>query len=82
MVVESITDGIVALRGFGRGIARRLQESPDTKLSLLWAAPSADSFSLIADGTGIVSDTGEEMTLTVSDAVLHRPAPVDGPPSC
>lgn len=48
-------------------------------VSVLWAAPSADDYSLIIDGEGEVSGSGEhaQVRITITRAVLHKPgAPV------
>lgn len=76
---EASTEVIV--RGFGRGLASRL--TPELALSLLWPSTTTDGLSLIADGTGAIDENDPEaLTFTVSKAVLHRPAPVDGSPAC
>ena len=72
---------VIAIRGFGRGLASRL--SNDLALSLLWPAQEEGQLSLIADGTGVLSqDDADVLLFTVTGAVLHRPAPVDGPTQC
>lgn len=73
-------DGRVTARcvGFGRGVAARA--SLGTTLSLLWPPHEEGGFSLIADGLGKVED--EVLSIEISTAVLHRPAPVDGRTSC
>lgn len=77
-VIEATPAGTTAIcTGFGRGIISHVED--DGALSLLWPAASAGDFSLIADGTGsIVDDT---LRISISDAVLHRPAPTDGGPA-
>lgn len=74
--------GQVLVTGFGRGVATAL--APDLTLSLLWQPHAENGFSLIADGTGTIEqvDGTETLVLTVSGAVLHRPAPSDGEGSC
>lgn len=69
---------VVRVRGFGRGVASRIADG--APLSLLWPPAGAAEFSLIADGTGSIAN--DELTITITAAVLHRPAPVDGPASC
>lgn len=71
---------LVRVSGFGRGAVRRVSEG--AQLSLLWPATDAETFSLIADGTGQVDPDEETLTITISTAVLHRPAPVDGNATC
>ena len=81
VVVDIETDGdraVAHCRGFGRGVPARAVAG--ATLTLLWPAHEAGGFSLIADGTGRVTD--DVLTISVSDAVLHRPAPVDGSTSC
>jgi hypothetical protein len=71
---------VVRVEGFGRGVARRVEEG--AALSLLWPAPDAETFSLIADGSGSIDDDGAVLSIAISGAVLHRPAPLDGASSC
>ncbi len=68
----------VFITGFGRGVTARLAEG--ATLSLLWPSPEPDGFSLIADGTGEID--GDQLIVSVTGAVLHRPAPVDGNDAC
>lgn len=82
VVVASISGPAVTISGFGRGIAKRITADDTTPLSLLWPPHEDGGYSLIADGTGEVSSDGEQLTITVHAAVLHRPAPVDGQRSC
>ncbi len=86
-VAACIDDGepVVTVRGFGRGVRRRVEDG--AMLSLLWPAPDKIEFSLIADGLGAVGygPDGESdpiLTIEISAAVLHRPAPVDGNAAC
>ncbi len=69
---------VVRVEGFGRGVASRVEEG--AALSLLWPAPNAETFSLIADGNGFIDDA--VLSISISGAILHRPAPVDGASSC
>ena len=82
VVVESIdivaSATVVRCRGFGRGVHRRVEAG--APLALLWPAPAAGRFSLIADGVGRIDD--EALSIEISAAVLHRPAPVDGDVAC
>lgn len=80
-VVASVsTDpATITITGFGRGVAQRVADG--AQLSVLWPAPSSEQFSLIADGTGTMVDD-ETLTIAVSGAVLHRPAPVGGSRAC
>jgi hypothetical protein len=77
VTVES-DPAIVRVRGFGRGVGPRLDAG--VSLSLLWPQHETRGFSLIADGDGQID--GEELVIIVTAAVLHRPAPLDGPASC
>lgn len=86
-VAAQIEDGepVVIVRGFGRGVHRRVEDG--AVLSLLWPAPGEVEFSLIADGLGALGHgpDGESdpiLTIAISAAVLHRPAPVDGNAAC
>ncbi len=76
---------LVVVRGFGRGVQRRVNEG--ALLSLLWPNLGGDGFSLIADGLGTIDDPTDGdadpvLTIHISAAVLHRPAPVDGTAAC
>ena len=61
--------------GFGRGVSRHLDEGGGP-LSLLWPAVPGQEFSLIADGAGTITD--DTLSIVISAAVLHRPAPEQG----
>lgn len=65
----------VLITGFGRGVLNAIER--DAMLSLLWPSPTEGELSLIADGTGEVTDE-HNLVLTVTSAVLHRPAPSGG----
>lgn len=69
---------VARVRGFGRGVASRLADG--APLSLLWPAHTDGGFSLIADGAGEIE--GDVLTIQISAAVLHRPAPTNGDASC
>jgi len=70
----------IAVTGFGRGVAARV--AAGAPLSLLWPATAPGTFSLIADGTGTIDEDAMTLNIAITAAVLHRPAPVDGPSSC
>ena len=77
----------VHVTGFGRGIPSIL--SDDLVMSLLWPPHEDDGFSLIADGTGVLeprepdaTNSDARLILTITNAVLHRPAPTSGPATC
>lgn len=75
------TPATFTVRGFGRGLQRRLSDELD--LSLLWPSPQPDGLSLIADGNCALDPNNPDLLVfTVSGAVLHRPAPVNGPTQC
>ena len=71
----AIGEDVVWVSGFGRGVLAATEAGK--VLSLLWQPVSATGFSLIADGLGAVIDD-DTLEITISSAVLHRPAPVDG----
>ena len=79
-VVADVDGLTVRVRGFGRGVVRRVNEG--AALSLLWPPTGEETFSLIADGSGSVIDDGETLVISIDAAVLHRPAPVDGNLAC
>lgn len=79
-VVAEVDERDVRVQGFGRGVVRRVDEG--AILSLLWPAIGDETFSLIADGHGAVADDGETLVISITAAVLHRPAPVDGNAAC
>lgn len=66
---------VVRVSGFGRGVLAAVERG--ATLSLLWSPTATTDFSLIADGLGAAIDE-ETLEITVTSAVLHRPAPVDG----
>lgn len=77
VVVE--VEGAVLRCGLGRRTARNGVAQP--KVSLLWPPDEPGGYSLIVDGDIEVSGTpGEDArgSVTASNAVLHRPAPVEG----
>lgn len=79
-IVETSDAGTVVIcTGIGRGVHSHVESGGP--LSLLWPATESGAFSLIADGNGVLVE--DALHLTITDAVLHRPAPVDGgPASC
>ena len=79
-IVETSAAGtVVVCTGIGRGVHSHVESGGP--LSLLWPATESGAFSLIADGNGVLVE--DALHLTITDAVLHRPAPVDGgPASC
>jgi len=70
-VAIETSPAVAKVRGFGRGVPARVEDS--APLSLLWPPHTPGGFSLIADGTGAIE--GDELVISISAAVLHRPAP-------
>lgn len=64
-----------AVTGTGRGSRRNAAARP--AVTLLWPPRDPHGHSLIVDGTA--ETAGEDLTLTPSRAVLHRPAPAPEP---
>ena len=71
--------GQIAITGYGRGVEKTI--NAESQLSLLWPPHTVDGFSLIADGTAVIDDS-HNLIMTVTGAVLHRPAPAAGVGSC
>ncbi len=69
-------DGAGVIRAVvGRGAAANARARPE--VTVLWT-PAPDGFSLIADGVATVGEPAEPgipLTIKVSSAVRHRPAP-------
>ena len=73
----TVTDGQVVVVGPGRGTLGNLVRSP--AVTLVFPPRQPKGFTLLVDGTGEVS--GEDVRVTPTGAVLHRPAShADGPP--
>jgi len=76
-VEPAVRDGVVHVASPGRGTVANLATNPAVTLVLPPAEPRG--FSLLVDGTGEVD--GEDVRVTPTGAVLHRPAShADGPP--
>ncbi len=72
-----VEDGILLVRGPGRGTLANLARSATVTLAFPPREPRG--FTLLVDGAGEVD--GEDLRVTPSGAVLHRPrAHADGPP--
>jgi hypothetical protein len=69
-VDPTVIDGMVLVRGPGRGTIANLAGNPAVTLVLPPREPRG--FTLLVDGTAEVS--GEDVRVTPSGAVLHRPA--------
>lgn len=75
VAVDVTADGAITAV-VGRGAAANASARPD--VCVLWP-PAADGYSLIADGAATVeAEPGPEtlITIKVTSAVRHRPAPV------
>ena len=65
----------------GRTTRRNATANP--AITLVWPAPAGGQYSLIVDGTAVVDDGGEQVTITPATAVLHRLAGAAGDgPTC
>jgi hypothetical protein len=77
-VEPTVTDGVVLVAGPGRGTVANL--AGNTTVTLVFPPPEPKGFTLLVDGTAEV--TGDDVRVTPSGAVLHRPAShADGPPA-
>jgi hypothetical protein len=77
-VEPTVTDGVVLVPGPGRGTLTNLAGNP--AVTLVFPPPEPKGFTLLVDGTGEV--VGDDVRVTPSGAVLHRPAShADGPPA-
>jgi hypothetical protein len=76
-VEPTAADGVLLVTRPGKGTVRNLAENPAVTLVFPPAEPRG--FSLLVDGTGVVE--GEDVRVTPSGAVLHRPMMhAEGPP--
>jgi hypothetical protein len=72
-----VVDGVVVVTDAGRGTRDRIELN---ELVTLLAPPyEPGGYSLIVDGTAVL--TPDNVVVTPSRAVLHRPAPLGPPPS-
>jgi hypothetical protein len=81
-----LDDGRLAMSA-GRTSRRNARTSPD--VTMLW--PGADDYCLLVDGTAVVDEEAETVTVMPTGAILHRLAdasadlpycaPVDGAPA-
>jgi len=77
-VEPTVTDGVVLVEGPGRGTVANL--TGNTAVTLVFPPPEPKGFSLLVDGTAEVR--GDDVRVTPTGAVLHRPAShADGPPA-
>lgn len=74
-VTPTLDGTTLVIQGVGRRTGRNLQARAE--VALVWPPLQADEYSLIVDGTARV--VGEEIHITPTRAVLHRPAPAPEP---
>jgi hypothetical protein len=77
-VSPQVRDAGVVVGELGRKTRANLAARP--AVTLVWPPRSADEHSLIVDGSAELD--GDTLTVTVSRAVLHRPAPAPAPGAC
>lgn len=69
-------DGATVTCGVGRKTTRNLVEHP--LVSFMWSPIEEGGYTLIADGEAIVEPAGDDeggtATITITKAILHRPA--------
>jgi hypothetical protein len=66
-----VEDGFLVVSA---GRTSRANVAGHVAATLLWPAPQDGDYSLIVDGTGVVAEAVEEITLSPTRAVLHRVA--------
>ena len=71
----ALTDGVVVVRGPGRGSLRNV--TANAAVTLLFPPREERGHTLLVDGTAEVD--GEDVRVTPGHAVLHRPADHAGP---
>lgn len=77
-VEPTIVDGVVLVQSPGQGTVANL--AGNGAVTLVFPPPQPRGFTLLVDGTGEVA--GEDVRVTPTGAVLHRPAShADGPPA-
>ena len=77
-VEPMLTDGALRVAGPGRGTLANVAEN--AAVTLVFPPPEPRGFTLLVDGTGEVD--GDDVRVTPTGAVLHRPAMhADGPPA-
>lgn len=78
-VVPELRGGELVVSGTGRRTRENVQRQ--SAVGLVWPPQSESDYSLIVDGTAVVTD--ELLRITPTGAVLHRPAPsAQGPSGC
>src|SRR5262245_47730942 len=70
-VRATLTNDTLLVRDLGRKTHANLVTHP--LVTLVWPPTSPSDYSLIVDGVGSMQD--DELTITPTRAVLHRPAP-------
>jgi hypothetical protein len=77
-VEPAMADGVLLVRGPGKGTLANLAGS--RSVTLVFPPRQPKGFTLLVDGTGEAA--GNDVRVTPSGAVLHRPAGhADGPPA-
>ena len=72
-------DGVLTVRAPGRGTCRNVAANP--QVTLAFPPREARGLSLLVDGTAALCGGGEDVAVTPTHAVLHRPAAhADHPP--
>ncbi|HSL59173.1 MAG TPA: hypothetical protein VK866_15105 [Acidimicrobiales bacterium] len=74
-VAVTLADGDLVVHGAGRTTLANL--GLRSEVTLAWAPPEPDGYSMIVDG--VAHAEGDALRVVVTSAVLHRPAPT--PPS-
>ncbi len=69
-VRPSLVDGTLVIAGPGRGSLANVRANP--AVTLVWPSRSEGGLSLIVDGAAVCS--GDDLRVTPSGGVLHRPA--------
>jgi hypothetical protein len=76
-VEPAVRDGVVLVEGPGKGTVSNL--AGNAAVTLVFPPRETKGFTLLVDGTAVV--TGDDVRVTPTGAVLHRPAShADGPP--
>src|SRR5688572_20874903 len=77
-VEPTLEDGVLVVAGPGRGSLGNIGANP--AVTLLFPPPEQRGYTLLVDGTA--EPDGDDVRVTASGAVLHRPAAhADGPPA-
>ena len=77
-VEPTVTEGVLLVEGPGRGTLANLAGNP--AVTLVFPPRRPRGYTLLVDGTGEAA--GDDVRVTPTGAVLHRPAShADGPPA-